>query len=105
MESNRSLKAEFPAGGHLRPGGENDRLPTRNPAGTAPDRLRWTSDFLDLADKAIRVIACVQGLEYPSDLHRTAQRDLRAWAGYLEDHPSIAADFDMASVVRGVSSP
>jgi hypothetical protein len=104
MERNRSFEAEFRPGGHLGPGGENERLPNGNPAGSAPDRLRWTSDFLDLADKAIAVIACVQGLEYPSDLHRTAQRDLRAWAGYLEDHPSIAADFDMASVVGGLSS-
>ncbi|HEX3459373.1 MAG TPA: hypothetical protein VHT49_00595 [Acidimicrobiales bacterium] len=73
------------------------------PACTASDQLRWTSDFLDLASKAIAVIACVQGLEYPSDLHRSAQRDLRAWAGYLEDHPSIAADFDRASLLTGLS--
>jgi hypothetical protein len=66
--------------------------------GTVPDRLRWTSDFLVLASRAISIVACVQGLDYPPDLHRTAQQDLWAWASYLDDHPSIAAEFDLASV-------
>jgi hypothetical protein len=103
MEIIRSLEAETPAVGLVDPGSENERLWTGNPAGSAPDRLRWTSDFLDLAGKAIAVIACVQGLEYPSDLHTTAQRDLRAWACYLEAHPSIAADFDVTRVSAGIA--
>jgi hypothetical protein len=103
MEINRSLEAGTDGHEVVGRGAEDEQFRPGNPAGTAPDRLRWTSDFLELAGKAIAVIACVQGLEYPSDLHRTAQRDLRAWAGYLEDHPSIAADFDRAAVLTGRS--
>lgn len=66
-------------------------------------RLRWTSDFLVLASKAIAIVACVQGLEYPPDLHRTVQQDLRAWASYLDEHPGIAADLELASLVQGGS--
>jgi hypothetical protein len=103
MKINRSFEAETAARGVLGPRTEIEEFRTGIPASTAPDRLRWTSDFLDLASKAIALIACVQGLEYPSDLHGTAQRDLRAWARYLEDHPSVAADFEMASAVTGLS--
>jgi hypothetical protein len=79
---------------------ENEQiLRTDIPACTVPDRLRWTSDFLGLASKAISIVACAEGLDYPPDLCRTAQWDLRAWASYLDDHPSIAADFELASVV------
>jgi hypothetical protein len=70
---------------------------------TVSDRLRWTSDFLNVAGKAIRVVACAQGLEYPCDLHRIAQQDLRTWARFLDDHPSIAAEFEAARVTNGVS--
>jgi hypothetical protein len=49
---------------------------------------------------AISIIACAQGLEYPTDLYRDAQEDLRAWAGYLDDRPSIAADLELARVDR-----
>jgi hypothetical protein len=79
-------------------------LRSEDRACTAPELLRWTSDFLALANKAISVIACVQGLDYPFDLHRTAQHDLRVWAGYLEEHPSIAAELELASLVHGVSA-
>jgi hypothetical protein len=68
---------------------------------TAPELLRWTSDFLVLANKAICMIACARGIECPPDLHRTAQQDLRAWAGYLEEHPSLAAELELASLVNG----
>jgi hypothetical protein len=77
-------------------------LRIESPACTLPDRFRWTSDFLDLAGKAISIIACAQGLEYPPDLHRAVQQDLRAWARYLDEHPSIGADFELASIVKGV---
>lgn len=70
-----------------------------SPTRTVPDRLRWTSDFLELASKAIGIIACAQGIDCPPDLHRTAQHDLRAWAWYLEDHPSLAAELETARVV------
>jgi hypothetical protein len=63
---------------------------------SAPDRLRWIADFLDLGDKAISVIACVQGLDYPPKLHQGAQADLRAWAAWLDARPELAADLDMA---------
>jgi hypothetical protein len=69
-------------------------------ARTVPDRLRWTSDFLDLASKAIAIIACAQGLDYPPQLYQSAQEDLRAWARYLDDRPSIAAELELASVAR-----
>jgi hypothetical protein len=57
------------------------------------DRLRWASDFLDLAGKAVSMIACVQGPAYPPDLHREAQQDLRAWARCLDERPSVS-DFE-----------
>jgi hypothetical protein len=79
-------------------------LRSEGPACTAPELLRWTSDFLALANKAISVIACAQGLDYPSDLHRAAQQDLRVWAGYLEQHPSIAAELELAITVDGASA-
>jgi hypothetical protein len=105
MELHRSFATETIAhGGLTAPTEDEQMLRGENPGCTVPDRLRWTSDFLDLASKAISIIACVQGLDYPSDLHRSAQQDLRAWARYLEDHPSIAADFDAATVVNGLSA-
>lgn len=73
------------------------------PSNTVADRLRWTSDFLVLASKAISVVACVQGLDYPPDLHRTAQQALWALASYLDDHPSIVADFELAAAVSDTS--
>ena len=80
----------------------NQILRAETRACTVPDRLRWTADFLDLASKAIAIIACAQGLDYPPDLHQAAQQDLRACARYLDDHPMIAADFELASVLTGV---
>ncbi len=53
-----------------------------------------------LASKPIAVVACVDGLDSPPDLHRPARQDLRARASYLDDHPSVAADFELASVVE-----
>jgi len=83
---------------------DNEQL-LRNvtPVCTVPDVLRWTSDFLDLASKAISIIACVHGLDCPPDLHRSAQQDLRAWARYLDEHPSVAAEFEYASLLNGAS--
>jgi hypothetical protein len=74
----------------------NQFVAARPSADSVSDRLRWTSDFLDLASRAIAVIACSQGLDYPPDLYQSAQEDLRAWARYLDDRPSIAADFEVA---------
>jgi hypothetical protein len=73
--------------------------PPESPTRTVPDRLRWTSDFLDLASKAIGIIACAHGIDCSPELYRTAQRDLRAWARYLESHPSLAAELELASQV------
>jgi hypothetical protein len=67
----------------------------------APERLCWIANYLDVAEKAMSVIACVQGLDFPSDLHRDAQRDLRRWARWLEVRPVIAAGFAVARVVPG----
>jgi hypothetical protein len=75
----------------------NQMLPTETVPQMAPERLRWMSDFLDLANKAICIIASAQGLDYPPNLHRPLQGDLLAWASYLEEHPLIAADFELAS--------
>ena len=80
----------------------NQLLRTDTPAGTVPDRLRWMADFVDLASKALAIIACAQGFDCPRDLHRAVQQDLRAWARYLDDRPSIAADFELASIVTAV---
>lgn len=69
------------------------------PATSSPsDRLRWIADYLDLADKAIALVACVQGVEYPSDLHQRAQRDLRRWARWLDASPVAADQFAAARV-------
>ena len=81
----------------------NQVLRIETPVYTVPDRLRWTADLLVLASKALSILACVQGLDYPPDLHRTAQRDLRAWASYLDNHPPVAAELELASVVEGIS--
>jgi hypothetical protein len=83
---------------------EKDKIPRSELLScTAPDRLRWTSDFLNVAGKAITIVACARGFDYPSDLHRAAQRELRAWASYLDDHPAIAAEFELARVTHGES--
>lgn len=64
----------------------------------APQRLRWIADYLDVADRAISVVACAQGVDYPSDLHRSAQRDLRRLAHWLEVRPDVAASLGVAMV-------
>jgi hypothetical protein len=63
---------------------------------TASDRMRWIADYLDMADKAIAMVAGVRGIEYPPDLHRGAQRDLRRWAHWLEASPVLADGFAVA---------
>jgi hypothetical protein len=68
---------------------------------TASERMRWIADYLDLADKAISVIACVEGLDYPSECHRGAQQDLRRWARWLEARPTIAAGFAVGRLTPG----
>jgi hypothetical protein len=59
---------------------------------TSSDRLRWIAEYLDLGGKALSLIACVQGIDYPHQLHRDAQRDLRALAEQLETSPRCTAD-------------
>jgi hypothetical protein len=70
-------------------------------ASSTPERLRWIADYLDVADKALSLIACVEGLEYPSDLHRGAQQDLRRWARWLDARPTLADGFAVARLVPG----
>ncbi len=83
---------------------ENERSVCTEFAGVSvPDRLRWMSDFLEVAGKAIAVVACVSGVDYPPDLHRSAQQDLLALADYLASHPAVAADFEWARIVCGES--
>jgi hypothetical protein len=60
----------------------------------ASDRLRWIADFLELAGKAISVVACARGIDYSPDLHRDAQRDLRVLAELLLEHPQLASVFE-----------
>ena len=69
--------------------------------GAASERMRWIADYLDLADKAISVIACVDGLDYPSECHRGAQQDLRRWARWLEARPTIAAGLAVGRLAPG----
>jgi hypothetical protein len=80
----------------------NTLLASETDVSTAPERLRWIADFLDLADKAIAVVACAKGVEYPEQLHSTAQRDLRAWASWLDVNPALADDMDVVRMVPGV---
>ena len=68
---------------------------------TPPARMRWIADYLDVADKALSIIACVKEIDYPSDLHRRAQQDLRRWARWLEAHPTLAEGFAVARLVPG----
>ena len=68
---------------------------------TTPERLRWIADYLDVAGKALSVVACVKGLDYPSDLHRGAQQDLRRWARWLDARPTLADGFAVARLVPG----
>jgi hypothetical protein len=82
----------------------NAVVSSQSGACTAPDRLRWIADFLDVADKAISVIACVQGFDYPAEFHRGAQQDLRAWARWLDARPELAAEMDVVRMVVGVEA-
>jgi hypothetical protein len=68
-------------------------------------QLYWIADFLDLADKALSVVACVQGYDYPPQMHREAQRDLRAWAHWLESHPALAAGMDASRAATRAEEP
>jgi hypothetical protein len=79
-------------GSSFRTGTQGSECETSNPS----DRMRWIADYLDLADKAIAVVAGVQGIDYPSDLHQGAQRDLRRWAHWLEASPVLADGFAVA---------
>ncbi|MGO9964083.1 MAG: hypothetical protein ACLPUG_11710 [Acidimicrobiales bacterium] len=74
-------------------------LPTDPRPWTTSDRLRWIADFIGLAGKAISIIACVQGIEYPGQLHTTAQSDLRAWARWLDTRPDLASEMDAVRLV------
>jgi hypothetical protein len=69
---------------------------------TSSDRLRWIADYLELAGKALSLIACVQGIDYPHELHRDAQRDLRAFAKQLEASPRFVED---CSALRADNDP
>ena len=42
------------------------------------DRLRWIAEYLDLAGRALSIIACVHGVDCPLDLNDDAQADLLA---------------------------
>ncbi|HWD51440.1 MAG TPA: hypothetical protein VG412_03505 [Acidimicrobiales bacterium] len=76
--------------------------PCLEPEGTStPDRLRWIADYLDVADKALSIISCVRGLDYPEDLHRGAQQDLRRWARWLDARPVLADGLAVARLVPG----
>ena len=68
---------------------------------STPERLRWIADYLDVADKALSIIACAKSLDYPVDLHRGAQQDLRRWARWLDARPALAEGLAVARVVPG----
>jgi hypothetical protein len=70
-------------------------------ADSPPERLRWIADYLDVADKALAIIACVKDLDYPPGLHRGAQQDLRRWARWLDAHPTLAQGLAVARLVPG----
>ena len=74
-------------------------LPTGSRPCATPDQLRWIADFLDVAEKAISIIACVHGLQYSEQLHTAAQRDLRAWARWLDARPDLAPEMDVVRLV------
>jgi len=58
---------------------------------TSSDRLRWIAEYVGLAGKALSVVACVEGLEYPPDTHVEAQSDLRDLADFLESQSGAGA--------------
>ena len=74
-----------------------------DPSCTVPELLRWISDFFVPAHKAICVIASVRGVYCPPDLCQSAQQDLRVWADYLEAHPSISVEFEVAKSLSSES--
>ena len=55
-------------------------------------RLRCIADFLGLAGKAVSVVACARGIDYSQDIHREAQRDLRALAEQIDECPQFGTD-------------
>jgi len=71
----------------------------------AISQLRWIADFLDLADKALSVLACVHGYDYPPQMHREAQRDLRAWARWLESRPTLVTGMVASRAATGAEEP
>lgn len=79
-------------------------LPTDPRACSTPDRLRWIAELLDLAGRAISIIACVQGIEYSEQLHAAAEEDLRAWARWLDATPDIAVEMDVVRLVLGAKA-
>ena len=74
------------------------------PACTPSDQLRWISDFLELADRAITILVCVDGFDYPSGLQRGAQQALRTWARLLDDGPDLSNAFEVTAVIDGHSA-
>jgi hypothetical protein len=78
-----------------------DLLRPETEASSTPERMRWIADYLDVADKALSIIACMKGVDYPVDLHRGAQRDLRRWARWLDARPALAEGLAVARVVPG----
>src|ERR1700730_5153892 len=73
----------------------------RPEADSPPERLRWIADYLDVADKALSIIACAKDIDYPPGLHRGAQQDLRRWARWLDAHPTLGEGFAVARLVPG----
>jgi hypothetical protein len=77
-------------------------MPHKGARGPGPsERLRWIADYLDLADKAIALIARVEDLDYPEELHREAQKDLRAWALWLDENPTLAIELELCATGLG----
>jgi hypothetical protein len=65
-------------------------------------RLHQIADLLELAGKAITIVACARGIAYPSDIHRDAQRDLRALAELLVEHPLLESAWAASSSIHSV---
>jgi hypothetical protein len=66
-----------------------------SPVCAVAGQLYWIADFLDLAGRAIAIIACAQQLGSRTEHQGAAQQALRSWARWLDFHPSAAAELDL----------
>ena len=66
------------------------------------DRLRWIAEYLDLAGRALSIIACVHGVDCPLDLNDDAQADLLALADQFDREAEASTNSVVAQSSLGL---